>query len=116
LLAAANPEILLILLFFVYVGSKEGNLLGIISVIDILQKGDFLENPRIPLLEKTLQTAISNARSFSASKGTTAAETTQAWEQLNELEAELAFCRGQRPETTAFEQYGDPAIAELATV
>jgi CBS domain-containing protein len=94
----------------------QGSLLGIISVTDILQKGDFLENPRIPLLEKALQTAISNARSVGATKGTTAVETTEAWEQVNELEAELAFCRGQRPEKTAFEQYGDPATAELATV
>ena len=94
----------------------QGTLLGFISTTDIIQKGDFLENPRIPLLEKALQTAISNARSVSASKGTTATETTTAWEQVNDLEAELAFCRGERPEQTALEQYGDPATQELATV
>ncbi len=94
----------------------QGNLLGIISVTDILQKGDFLENPRIPLLEKALATAVSDARSLSAAKGATATETVNAWEQVNELEAELAFCRGKRPEKTAFEQYGDPVTPELATV
>lgn len=94
----------------------QGELLGIISVRDILQKGDFLDNPRIPLLEKTLQVAVSNARSVSASKGTTAAETVAAWEAVNELEAELAFCRGTRPEQTAFEQYGNSVNAELTSV
>jgi len=94
----------------------QGELLGIISVRDILQKGDFLDNPRIPLLEKTLQVAVSNARSVSASQGTTATETVAAWEAVNELEAELAFCRGTRPEQTAFEQYGNPVTAELTSV
>ena len=93
----------------------QGDLLGIVSVTDILHKGDFLENPRIPLLEKALQTEISQARSVCAGQGATAEECTQAWERVNELEAELAFCRGQRPEKTAFEQYGE-VPAELATV
>jgi len=94
----------------------QGELLGIVSVTDILQKGDFLDQPRVPLLQKALQTAISNARAVSAAQGPNAEETVQAWDQVNELEAELAFCQGRRPEKTAFEQYGDPAVPELAAV
>lgn len=44
----------------------QGDLLGIISITDILTKGDFLENPRAKLLEKTLQTEIFNARAVCA--------------------------------------------------
>jgi CBS domain-containing protein len=92
----------------------KGELLGIISVTDILQKGDFLDNPRVPLLEKALQQAVSEARAASAAKGETSQEATKAWELVNELEAELAFCRGQRPVKTAFEQYGE-TLAEPVT-
>lgn len=93
----------------------KGDLLGIISVTDILQKGDFLENPRVPLLEKALQQAISDARALSAAKGNKSEDTIKAWEQVSELEAELAFYVGQRPEKTAFEQYGE-VIPEPVTV
>jgi CBS domain-containing protein len=93
----------------------QGSLLGIISVTDILHKGDFLENPRIPLLEKALQTAVSDARAFSAAQGPQAEATIAAWEKVNELEAELAFCRGFRPEKTAFTEYGDQLVPDLVS-
>lgn len=94
----------------------QGDLVGIISVTDILLKADFLENPRIQILETALQKAIAEARAVLAAQGAAAEATQAAWETVNEIEAELAFCKGEVPAKTAFEQYGDPqATAELAT-
>lgn len=83
----------------------KGELLGIVSVTDILQKGDFIDNPRVPLLEKALQEAIATARTEAANDPN--AEATQAaWKEVAEVEAELAFCKGEVPAKTAFEQFG----------
>lgn len=94
----------------------QGELLGILSVTDILQKGDFLNNPRVPLLEKALQDAIATARAAAAQDANS--DTTQAaWKEVAELEAELAFCTGVTPTQAAFEQFGTlPAASTLATV
>ncbi|MGI0485155.1 CBS domain-containing protein [Pantanalinema rosaneae CENA516] len=94
----------------------QGDLVGIISVTDILLKADFLENPRVQVLENALQKAIAEARAVLAAQGAAAEATQAAWEAVNEIEAELAFCKGEAPAKTAFEQYGDSqATAELAT-
>jgi CBS domain-containing protein len=92
----------------------KGELLGIVSLHDILTKSDFLENPRVPLLEKALQQEISNARAVCAANGANAEACAAAWESVNEVEAELAFCKGQPPAKSAFEEYkvaSDLAIA-----
>ncbi len=91
-------------------------LVGIISISDILSKSDFLDNPRVAVLERALQTAISDARAIVAAKGTNAEEATTAWEAVNEIEAELAFCKGQPATQTAFAQYADVPIATPITV
>lgn len=78
-----------------------GELLGIISTQDILTKSDFLENPRVPLLEKALQQEISNARAVCAANGDNTEACAAAWDAVNELEAELAFCKGQPPAQSA---------------
>lgn len=83
----------------------QGELLGIVSVTDILQKGDFLTNPRVPLLEGALQEAIATARAAAAQDANSEA-TQAAWKDVAELEAELAFCKGITPTQTAFEQFG----------
>ncbi|WP_416669601.1 CBS domain-containing protein [Egbenema bharatensis] len=92
----------------------KGELLGIVSMHDILTKSDFLNNPRVPLLEKALQQEISNARAVCAANGGDSEACAAAWEAVNEVEAELAFCKGQPPAQTAFEEYkvaSDLAIA-----
>lgn len=95
----------------------QGELLGIVSVTDILQKGDFLENPRVPLLEKSLQEAIATARASAANEPNSDA-TQAAWKEVADIEAELAFCTGVAPAQTAYEQFGAPSEAppSLATV
>lgn len=82
-----------------------GDLLGIVSVTDILQKGDFLDNPRVPLLEKALQEAVANART-AAAQDSNAEATQAAWKIVADVEAELAFCKGTPPAQPAFEQFG----------
>lgn len=85
----------------------QGDLLGIVSVTDIITKGDFLVNPKIPLLEKALQSAIANARAIVAAEGADSEAAATAWETVNELEAELAFHQGEAPAKMAQEAFGE---------
>lgn len=89
----------------------KGDLLGIVSVQDIITKSDFIENPRVPLLEKALQAAIADARGVAAQSGMDSQVAQAAWEAVNELEAELAFCTGQAPAKPATETFGDTPAA-----
>lgn len=93
----------------------QGDLLGIVAITDILQKGDFLDNPRVPLLEKALQEAIATARAAAAIDLNSDA-TGAAWKEVADIEAELAFCKGEAPAQTAFEQFGTtPNAASVLT-
>lgn len=73
----------------------QGELIGVISFTDILLKSDFLENPRVAILERALQQAIDQARDLNATLGADAPEVEKAWLEVNEVEAELAFLRGK---------------------
>jgi CBS domain-containing protein len=90
----------------------QGELLGIISESDILLKGDFLENPRVPLLQKALRGAVAKARAASAADGPDIEATKAAWEEVNEIEAELAFIQDVVPEKAAADLYGDALAAK----
>lgn len=94
----------------------KGDLLGIISTTDILTKGDFLENPRVSLLERALQQEISNARAVCAAHGADAEACATAWQAVAELEAELAFCKGQPPAKFASEEYGVSSTPAFAAI
>jgi len=80
-------------------------LLGIISVTDILTKGDFVEQPKEVLFEQKIQEAIENARAISAEKGPTSPECAAAWDAVEEMQAEAAHQRARKVEKTAFEEY-----------
>jgi CBS domain-containing protein len=83
-------------------------LLGIISQTDILFKGDFLENPKAPLLRRELAKAIEKAKTISTTKGITSQEAVEAWALTEELEAEVTYQEGIEPnEKTAFQIYCD---------
>lgn len=83
-----------------------GELLGIISVTDILHKGDFVENPKIRVLQQELARAVAEAKALCASQESAAAECIKAWELAEELEAEAAYLDGTPPkEKTAFQEY-----------
>lgn len=94
----------------------QGGLLGIISVTDILNKGDFVENPKVKILQRELEKAIAEAKSICAAKGTTSSDCIDAWELVEDLEAEAAYQEGAKPiETTEFQQFclDHPEILEV---
>ena len=80
-------------------------LLGIISVTDILTKGDFVEKPKAILIEDEIQKAIENARAICNEKGAKSKDCAVAWDIVEELQAEAAHQRAKKPEKTAFELY-----------
>jgi CBS domain-containing protein len=85
----------------------KGDLLGIISVSDILMKGDFVEKPKAVVLEDRIQAAIDRARSVCAEKGPTSSDCAIAWDEVEELQAEAAHQRDEKTyqRKTAFEIY-----------
>ncbi len=86
----------------------QGELLGIVSETDILYKADFVENPKVPLLQRELQRAIEEAKEISAAKGAAAAVSLKAWELVDDLEAEAAYQEGVPfAEKTAFQLFCD---------
>jgi CBS domain-containing protein len=84
----------------------QGDLLGIISESDILYKGDFLENPKVPLLRRELERAIADAKAVAVTSGATSTASMEAWELVDELESEAAYQEGVvMPEKMAFEVF-----------
>lgn len=92
----------------------KGELLGIISVTDILTKSDFVEKPKESVLDQEIQKAIENARAICAEKGPTSKECAAAWDAVEEMQAEAAHQRANKLEKTAFEEYCEeyPEAAE----
>ncbi|MDY7013120.1 MAG: CP12 domain-containing protein [Cyanobacteriota bacterium] len=80
-------------------------LLGIISITDILRKGDFVEKPKALVLEDQIQQARENARRVCAEKGPTSPDCAAAWDIVEELQAEAAHRRAKKLEKTYFEEY-----------
>ncbi|MGQ9869556.1 CBS domain-containing protein [Leptodesmis sp.] len=68
-----------------------GDLIGIVSVADILFKSDFLTNPKLPLVERALQAANAEAQAIAEKEGTESEAFTAAWNKVKELEAEKAY-------------------------
>ena len=89
-------------------------LMGVISIGDILTKGDFVEKPKSILLEERIEEAIKEARATCAEKGSTSKECAAAWDIVEELQAEAAHQKAERLEKTAFEMYCEenPEAAE----
>ncbi|MDJ0898926.1 MAG: CBS domain-containing protein [Xenococcus sp. MO_188.B8] len=92
------------------------DLLGIVSEADILYKGDFLENPKVPLLRRELDKAIENAIAIAQTKGATSTECIDAWALVEDLEAETTYQEGAKsPDTTPFQQFclDNPEILQV---
>jgi len=83
----------------------KGELLGIISTSDILNKGDFVEKPKVNVLEEMIQEALVNARRVCAEKGASTHECAAAWDVVEELQAEAAHQRNEKPRVNYFEEY-----------
>jgi CBS domain-containing protein len=80
-------------------------LLGIISVSDILLKSDFVEKPKRLFIEDEIEIAREEARSICEIKGATSPECAAAWDALEELQAEAADQRNKKPARSSLQQY-----------
>jgi CBS domain-containing protein len=91
-----------------------GELLGIVSLTDILAQSSYLEQPRTILLEQELQDEIQKARLVCDQKGIRSQECAAAWDVVEELQSEIAHQRAEKPLRTAFEDYCDeyPEVLE----
>jgi CBS domain-containing protein len=85
----------------------EGELLGIISVTDILTKGNFVDKPKLKFLRQELQKAISNARSTAANYGSDSKRAIEAWDIVDEIEAEATYYGLPRSEKSARELFSE---------
>jgi len=83
----------------------QDKLIGIISVTDILTKGDFVEKPKQVILSDEIEKAVASARAIGAEKGPNSRECAVAWDIVEELEAEAAHQRAKKLDKTAFDQY-----------
>lgn len=84
----------------------KGDVLGVISESDILYKGDFLENPKNPILLRELEKAIEEAKAIAETQGADSQACIDAWALVEDLEAEAAYQDNAKPiETTAFQQF-----------
>ncbi|MDJ0678038.1 MAG: CBS domain-containing protein [Calothrix sp. MO_167.B42] len=85
----------------------QGKLLGIISLVDIMNESKFLESPRVVILEQEIQDAIKKARTICSQTSPRSEECAAAWDVVDELQAELAHQEAKKIEKTAFEEYCD---------
>ncbi len=83
----------------------KGQLLGIISVSDILYKSNFVEQPKSVQLQEEITTARDSARNICKEKGATSPECAAAWDIVEELQAEAAHQRNKKPQKTYFEEF-----------
>jgi CBS domain-containing protein len=81
------------------------SLLGIVSMTDILQQGDFIEQPQTLRLTERLQHLEETARQICYQNGPGSPECQDAWATVDALEAELAHQRNEPIEKTIFESY-----------
>ena len=79
----------------------EKELLGIVSVSDLLVKGNFVEQPKRMFIEDELEAAREDARSICDEKGNTSRECAAAWDVVEELLAETADRRVQNQDGAA---------------
>jgi CBS domain-containing protein len=89
-------------------------LMGVISIGDILAKGDFVEQPKSLVLADRIQQTIEEARAVCALKGATSKDCAAAWDIVEELQAEAAHQQAKPITKTAFEEYCEenPEAAE----
>ncbi|HLP89036.1 MAG TPA: CBS domain-containing protein [Nostocaceae cyanobacterium] len=93
----------------------QGELLGIISVTDILTKGNFVEKPILKYLQAEIQKSIANALSIATNYGPDSKRAIEAWDIVDEMQAEASFYGLPRSEKSArqmFSQEGKPMLVK----
>lgn len=80
-------------------------LLGMISITDLLLRSNFVEQPRSVLLQQKIEEKIAKARKISAEQGLASEESAMAWDLVEELQIEQAHQQKKELGQTAFEEY-----------
>ncbi len=80
-------------------------LLGMISLQDLLLRSDFLEQPTSVLVQQKLEEKIAKARKISAEQGLASEESVKAWDLVEDLQVEQAHQQQKELGKTAFEEY-----------
>ncbi|WGV26648.1 CBS domain-containing protein [Halotia branconii] len=85
----------------------QGKLLGIISITDILTKSNFVEAPKVLLLEERIHKAIAEARAVCTEHGAYSKACATAWDEVEELQAEVAHQKAESMVSAkiSFEEY-----------
>lgn len=83
----------------------QSELLGMVSISDILSKSNFTLQPQEILLEQKLQLAIENAGITCAKKGSDSIECLAAWDVVDDLQSEIAHQRAEKQPTTVLVDY-----------
>jgi CBS domain-containing protein len=107
-----NPELGIeyVARLFTYAGINsapviQNELMGIISIKDIINKSDFLENPKSLVLEEEIEKAIQKAKELCADNSKSPEDCINAWKIVEELQAESAHQQAKNLEKTALEEY-----------
>ncbi|MEO1428774.1 MAG: CBS domain-containing protein [Cyanobacteria bacterium J06633_8] len=88
------------------------DLVGIISVTDIINKGDFVAKQKLIFLKAELHKAISNARSICGQYGVYSLEAADAWKLVDKIEAEAIANGAPVPEKSARHQFAEESKVE----
>lgn len=87
----------------------QGELLGIISLTDLLEPSaisiDELEQPLVAELEQKIAELTEKANYVCSQHGAASQECADAWNRVDSIQAELAFYRTESLEQTAFESF-----------
>lgn len=90
----------------------QDDLVGIVSVTDIINKGDFVAKQKLLFLKAELQKAISNARSTCGTYGVYSLEAADAWKLVDQIEAEAIANGAPIPEKSARLQFAEESKVE----
>jgi CBS domain-containing protein len=91
-----------------------GELMGVISVTDIVSKDDFMAKPKLVFLRKELHKAVSDARAISANYGSDSKRAIEAWDFVDEIEAEARYYGLPKSEKSTREIFAE--TPQLVTV
>lgn len=83
----------------------EGQLLGVISITEILHNRDWTQPTQATLLEQKIADAIAKAQAICAQAGVTPSDCITAWSLVEDLQAEAAYQQARPLEKTALEEF-----------
>ncbi|MDJ0707936.1 MAG: CBS domain-containing protein [Leptolyngbyaceae cyanobacterium MO_188.B28] len=83
----------------------QSGLLGVISISDILRKGDFVEKPKELFIEDRIEAAREEARAICKEQGDTSPACAAAWDTVEELQMAAADQRRKTEKKASLQAY-----------